>query len=67
MEITFNVDIKTLRKAFVLVDEYLPSDEEIAEKLKGRVIDISGAKDEDTQSIELAVCLTAMGKVFENA
>jgi len=63
MEIKFKIDIKTVRKAFAILEMDIPSDEEIEGKLSNKVFDLSG--DPDMKDQELGVALIAMAKGFE--
>lgn len=64
MTIKFNVDIKTVRKAFAIIDEDIPSDEIIESKLSEAVIDLSNSKDEDIKRAELGFVIAAIGQTF---
>lgn len=66
MKISFNVDIKTIRKAFALVEMDIPSDEEIERKLSNTFIDLSGSDDADMQQAEMGFTLIAISKAFED-
>ena len=64
IEIKFKVDIKTIRKAFALIGENIPSDDELNEKLSKVVVDLSNEKDEDSKNAELGFALCAISKAF---
>jgi hypothetical protein len=65
MVIKFNVDIKTIRKAFALMELDVPSDAEIESKMSNAVVDLSDSDDTDIKQAELAFTLMAIGKTFE--
>lgn len=67
MILQFNIDIKTIRKAYILADLELPSDEEIESILKDTVVDFSSMpKDEDIMNAELGFAMMAIGTANEN-
>lgn len=64
IEVKFKIDIKTARKAFVLIDEEIPSDEVIIAKLNSVVIDLTKSDDDDIQGAELGFMI-AVAKAFD--
>lgn len=65
MEIKFKVDIKTVRKAFALMEMDIPHDDEIEKKLSSVVVDLSNSGDTDMEQAEMGFTLMAIGKAFE--
>lgn len=65
MEIKFNIDIKTVRKAFALMEMDIPHDDEIEKKLSSVVVDLSNSGDTDMEQAEMGITLMAIGKAFE--
>ena len=65
MEIKFKADIKTIRKAFALVDLDIPSDEVIEATFRNGVIDISEDQAPDMQQAYLGFIMLAIGMLFD--
>ena len=61
MEIKFNVDIKTVKKAYALLGEDIPSDEEIENKMKDIVVDFT------TMPMTVDVCPMYWGMSLANS
>lgn len=66
IKVQFEIPLKALRKVFVLIDEDVPSDEIILEKMGTDPI-VLNAKDlgEDGASMELGLSLFAIGIKFQ--
>jgi hypothetical protein len=62
----FPADIKTVRKAFVLLDQDVPSDEEIFLKLNGKVVDLSALDDEEINKAILGFTLMTVASLFQD-
>lgn len=66
MEVKFNINIKTIKKAMALMGLDIPSNEEIEKSFSGVVVDISNPEDPDMERAELGFTIMAVGKVLEN-
>ena len=69
MEIRFSVDIKSVRKAFALMEMDIPSDEEIQNKLENKVVNLEASyeeADEDFKQAKLGFILIAIGQAFSD-
>lgn len=67
MEIKVKLDIKDIRKAFALIDEEIPSDDEIIKNMEDMVFDISKIEDEDTKrNLSLGLAVLAIGQAFSD-
>lgn len=66
MEIKYNLDIKTVKRAMALLDMDIPSDEEIETKMKDLVVDLTKGADEDSKNAELGFALIAIGQAFDD-
>ena len=66
IKVQFEIPLKALRKAFVLIDQDIPSDETILEKMGTDPI-VLNAKDfgEDGSNMELGLSLFAIGIKFQ--
>ena len=65
MIIKFDVDLKTVKKVFALMDMDVPSDEEIQAKLSGVEVNLSKYNDQDVKQAELGIILMAISIAYE--
>lgn len=65
MEIKFNVDLKTIKKCFALLDVDIPSDEEIKSKFENLTVDLAQETDGDIKQAELGFVALAIRKAYE--
>lgn len=61
VEIKICVNLKTIKRAYALLDLDIPSDEEIENKMSNLVIDLSG---EAMQEAELGMAVLALNETF---
>ena len=68
MEIRFSVDIKSVRKAFALMEIDIPSDEEIESKLSNKVVNLEESYEEEEviKQAKLGFILIAIGQAFSD-
>jgi len=62
MTVKFEVNLKTVKRAFALLNTDIPSDEEIERKLSDITVDLSGEQDEEFKQAELGFVMMAMSK-----
>ena len=66
MEIKFKVDIKTIKKALALMGLDIPSDEELENKFKDAVVDLTQSEEPEVKEAEIGFVLMAIFTVYNN-
>lgn len=65
MQIQLKVDIKTIKRAYAILDMDIPSEEEINDKFSKIVVDLSGESDPNIKQAELGFVCMAIAETLK--
>ena len=65
IKVSVEIDLKTFRKALVLLDQDVPSDEELLSKLSGEeLLNLDPIGKEQSEELKLALAMFYIGQKF---